>query len=93
MLHAVHALFRPGTKASRDALEETTSANLEQPFLTIHLAGPLLDKDGNRSGILMIMEADDIETVRTFVANSRYQKAGIYETVRIDRFAPEVGKI
>ena len=93
MLNAVHALYRPGTEIGRRELDAYFSANLEQPFLTIHLAGPLLDKDGKHTGILMIMEADDIEVVRTFVASSRFQRAGLYESVRIDRFDPEVGTI
>lgn len=93
MLNAVHALFRPNTEVSRKELDACVSANLEQPFLTIHLAGPLLDNEGKQTGILMIMEADDIEVVRSFVANSRFQKAGLYESVRIDRFDPEVGTI
>jgi uncharacterized protein YciI len=92
MLYAIHATFKTGVEPPV-ALHMEFSAHLMQPVLQIHLAGPLLDSVGTHTGIIMIMQAPDEASIRHFVESSPYSRAGLYETVSIDRFEPEVGRV
>ena len=93
MLYAVYAHFKPGAEARRDELHPEFNDHLMQDALQIHLGGPLRNEEGGRTGILMIIEAASVELIERFVASSPYTKAGLYESLRIDRFDPEVGWI
>lgn len=52
----------------------------------VRIAGPMLDAEGKPVGSLLIVEAEDIEAVRTFSAADPYSKAGVFASVEIRPF-------
>jgi hypothetical protein len=64
---------------------------LQQPFITIHSVGPLLDEAGRRSGMMMMFEVEDRQRAEALVAGSPYLNAGLYETHHLFEFRDEVG--
>jgi uncharacterized protein YciI len=92
LLYSVYATFKPDSEARRLELHEQYNDHLMQRFIQIRLGGPLFE-DGRRAGVLLLIEADDIEKVRHFVQLSPYEEAGLYESVEIRRLDVEVGRI
>ena len=92
MLYSVYATFKPDAEARRDELHEQFNQHLMQRFIQIRDAGPMFD-DGRRTGILLLIEADDIEKVRHFVKLSPYTQANLYDTVEIRQLDIQVGRL
>jgi uncharacterized protein YciI len=93
MLFAVKARFRPDTEERRAALSSEFSQHIGQPLLHIRLIGALLDGDGRRSGMLMLMEADGRELVQNFLDESPFTREGVYQALEIEEFQIEVGSL
>jgi len=93
MLYAVKARFRPETEERRTALSTEFSQHIRQPLLHIRLVGALLDGNGRRSGILMLMEADGRGQVQNFLDQSPYSREGLYEDLDIDELQIEAGSL
>lgn len=56
------------------------------------MAGPTPSEDGSRvTGSLIVVEADDIETVREFAAADPYSQAGLFENVEVRAWNWTVG--
>jgi uncharacterized protein YciI len=87
MYFAVWATDREGTQAARLAVREAHRARLRAPGahpVTVVAGGPTLsESEGAMNGSLLVIEADDIEAVRRFVAEDPYELAGIYARVEI----------
>ncbi len=93
MLFAVKADFRPGTEERRASLSGEFSQHIGQPLLHIRLLGVLLDADGRRTGMLMLMEADGRGEVQSFIDQSPFLREGIYGGVEIDELRIEAGSL
>jgi len=94
MLFAGIAHFTPTSQNERDALRSAFTDHLAQPLNPrIKLAGAILDDAGERCGILMMLEADSIETVRNYLAASPYQLRRLYENAAINAVQLEVGHL
>ena len=93
MLYAVRARFRPGVEAQRSALSTDFGQHIRQPLLHIRMVGALQDDAGRRTGMLMLMEADDREQLDNFLAQSPYGQAGLYESIDIDALMIEAGRL
>jgi uncharacterized protein YciI len=93
MLYAVKARFRPGTEEQRNALSADFSQHIRQPLLHIRLLGALLDANGRRSGMMMLMEADSRELVQSFLDQSPYSREGLYVELDIDELQIEAGSL
>jgi len=93
MLFAVNAHFRPGTEERRAALSGEFSQHIGQPLLHIRLIGALLDGNGQRSGVLMLMEADRRELVQNFLDQSPFTRENVYEDLQIDELQIEAGSL
>jgi len=93
MLYAVKARFRPGSDERRNALATEFSQHIRQPLLHIRLLGALLDGDGRRSGLLMLMEADGRELVQNFLDQSPYSREGLYDDLDIEEMQIEAGSL
>jgi uncharacterized protein YciI len=93
MLYAVKAHFRPGTEERRNALATEFSQHIRQPLLHIRLLGALLDGNGRRNGLLMLMEADGRELVQNFLDQSPYSREELYEDLDIDELQIEAGSL
>lgn len=93
MLFAVKARFRPGTEERRASLAADFGQHIRQPLLHIRLVGALVDGDGRRTAVLMLMEADDREQLHHFVMQSPYAEAGLYQNVDVDELQIEAGSL
>jgi uncharacterized protein YciI len=93
MLFAVKAQFRPDTEERRAALSTEFSQHIRQPLLHIRLLGALLDGNGRRSGILMLMEADSRELVQNFLDQSPFTREKVYAGLEIDELQIEAGSL
>ena len=93
MLYAVRARFRDGTEEQRAALSTEFGQHIRQPLLHIRLLGALLDDEGRRSGILMLMEADDRALVQSFLDQSPFTRERLYEDLQIEVLQIEAGSL
>lgn len=79
MLFAITALDKQDSVALRLSVREAHLAYARETGL-MKLGGPYLNAQGEMVGSLMIVEAPDLETVRTWHANDPYAKAGLFES-------------
>ncbi len=92
MLFAVHGTFKPDIEARRLAAHAEFSEHLRQTVLRIRLACALHDGT-RRTGVLLLIEAEDRATVERFVASSPYTRAGLYARTEIDQSDIEAGSL
>ena len=87
MFYAVWATDRIGVLPDRERVREAHRARLREPGehkVKVLLGGPTLDASAaSMNGSLLVVEADDIEAVRRFVAEDPYQLAKVYATVEV----------
>ena len=88
MLAAIHCLDVPGQPGLRDKHYDAHRAYLKsQTDVYLVMTGPLLDDAGDtRIGSLLIVQADDLETVRRFSDNDPFHTNGVFGEVRINPF-------
>jgi uncharacterized protein YciI len=79
-----------GAAPDQEVQIETTSF-LQQPYITITDAGALRDDEGNRAGMMMIFEADNLEAAKALVANSPFERAGLYREHHLFEYQNEIG--
>jgi uncharacterized protein YciI len=88
MLYVVWATDQAGTGAARLQVREAHRQRLRSPAphaVQVLLAGPTLDEETAEAmnGTLLIVQADDIDTVRAFVDADPYVAAGVYARIEI----------
>ena len=87
MHYAVWATDRIGALPDRERVREVHRARLRNPGehqVKVLLGGPTLDENAvSMNGSLLVVEADDIEAVRRFIAEDPYQLANVYATVEV----------
>ena len=91
MLYAWIGLLKPSSEPIPQMVQELTNDFLAQPFINIQLAGPLRDAAGKRAGMMMIFEHDSLEAARTFVTDSPFLQAGLYENYWLYEYVNESG--
>ena len=89
MLYAWMGFLKPGGGPIPQEVQLQTSEFLSQPF--IRFAGPLRDGSGTQVGAMVIFEVDGFDEAETFVSESPYLQAGLYEDFRLYEYANEVG--
>ena len=52
----------------------------------IILAGPMIDKEGNPCGSILILDFNDIKKVNTFIQNDPYSRVNLFKSVKIINF-------
>ena len=72
-------------------LQQLATDFLSQPVIKIHLFGPLRDEAGRRAGMMMIFEHDNHDAAKSFVTESPFLKAGLYEDYRLYEYVNEAG--
>jgi uncharacterized protein YciI len=72
-------------------LQQLATDFLSQPVIKIHMFGPLCDESGHRAGMLMIFEHDGPESAKSFVTDSPFLQAGLYEEYRLYEYKNEAG--
>jgi uncharacterized protein YciI len=91
MLFAIAAYFGPDAEVQRQKIHERYNEHLRQRTDRVHLAGPLFDANGERTGVLLIIEAVDFPAAQEFLRVSPYTEAGLYSRTEVSEFRPEVG--
>ena len=91
MLYFVIARFKPDTEAHRTELTQDFGEHMRQPLMHIRLVGALRDEQGARTGVLLIMEAQDRDQLERFLQASPYRRAGLYRSVDVEVLEIEAG--
>jgi hypothetical protein len=94
MYFSVWATDNPGSHAERQRVRDAHRARLRDPgghAVRVALGGPTLDEAGAMNGTLLVVEAEDINAVRRFVADDPYVAAGVYASVEIRPWAWGLG--
>lgn len=82
MLVALIARDRPGALQTRLDNRDAHVAHLKSSGIVVQ-AGPLLDKNGDMCGSLVIFDVDDPAQVEAWAAEDAYGKADLFESVEI----------
>jgi uncharacterized protein YciI len=80
-----------GAETIPKELQELATDFLSQPLFKIRAAGPLRDASGKRAGMMMIFEQDNRQAAESFVRESLYLRADLYEDHRLFEYSNEVG--
>ena len=90
MLIALIARDKPGAIETRLA---NRAAHLDYVTQTgvVRQAGPLLDKDEQMIGSLLILEVDDMEAAQRWAAGDPYSKAGLFHDVELIAWKKVIG--
>jgi uncharacterized protein YciI len=92
MLFALIGLLKPDA-GERPPRADDINEHLSQPFRRTRLAGYLCREDQRRSGLMMLVEADSFADAETFLHESPFFKADLYERVEVAEYAIEVGRL
>lgn len=57
----------------------------------VEMAGPFLDADGKMCGSMIVLNVDDMATAEAFAANDPYNKANLFEEVRLQEWNKVIG--
>lgn len=90
-LYAVNCRDKPGSKEKRMAGLKAHLAHMDDVFDRIFIACPLLDESGGFAGSMLVISADDMADAQAFIEDDPYYKAGIWESVQIDRVGITAG--
>lgn len=82
MLFVVMAKDKPDSLALRMATREAHFAYARETGV-IKLGGPFLDAKGDMAGSLIIIEAADLSSAKTWQQNDPYMKAGLFGSVDV----------
>lgn len=90
MLIALIAKDKPGAIETRLA---NRAAHLDYVTQTgvVRQAGPLLDKDEQMIGSLLILEVEDMEAAGRWAAGDPYSKAGLFQDVELIAWKKVIG--
>ena len=91
MLFVVTGYFKPGIDPAPADLQADFNEHLAQTNLRIRAAGPLLDRGGRRVGFMGIIETEGFDHAQTFLNDSPYAKAGLYDRLEVAEYINEVG--
>ena len=90
MLIALIARDKPGAIETRLA---NRAAHLDYVTQTgvVRQAGPLLDKDEQMMGSLLILEVEDMEAAQRWAAGDPYSNAGLFQDVELIAWKKVIG--
>lgn len=83
----------PDGLAIRQKTRPDHLAYLEAKGSQVRLAGPMLDKDGNPAGSLLVVETDDIAAARALADADPYARAGLFAEVSVVPFRSVLGSL
>jgi uncharacterized protein len=93
---AVWATDAPGMLEVRQRVREAHRARLRDPgehSVRVLLGGATLDEGATQmNGTLLVLQADDIDRVRRFVAEDPYVREGVYKSVEVRPWAWGLGE-
>lgn len=85
--------LKPGAEVIPQLVQQRTTDFLAQPILDIATAGELLDGQGKRAGMMIMITCVDRAEAESFLRESPYLQAGLYDEFRIFEYQPEVGAL
>jgi uncharacterized protein YciI len=88
-LFALYCVDKPNSLEIRMGAREKHLAYLKD--FDVKLGGPLLDDAGNMVGSTLILEVADLAAAKAFAENDPYNRAGLFESVRLTGFRTTVG--
>ena len=91
MLFVITALDRPGALDLRLKVRPAHLEYLEGRATQIRVGGPLLDRDDQPMGSLLIIEAADRAAAEAFAAGDPYGREGVFEKVEIRPWRAALG--
>jgi uncharacterized protein YciI len=91
MLFVITALDRPGALDLRLKVRPAHLEYLEGRATQIRVGGPLLDRDDQPMGSLLIIEAADRVAAEAFAAGDPYGREGVFEKVEIRPWRAALG--
>jgi len=87
MRFTIHCTFAPGAFAQAKQLRMEHYAFLREVKRTIIEGGPLLGPDHIPLGMLLVIETENEQTARAFIAQEPYNAHGFFESVAIRQWA------
>lgn len=91
MLYAWIGLLKADVQSIPESIQQSSTDFLAQPLIKIRAAGPLRDQSGKKAGMMMVFEQDSFEAAASFVKDSPYLQADLYEHHRLYEYLDEVG--
>lgn len=93
MLYVIHGVDKPRSPI-RQQLIDTHRAYLEASPFPIVACGPLMDDRGERMiGSVVVVECDSRREVEQLMADEPFNRAGLYESLHINRWFQRVGNV
>ena len=93
MLFAVIGFFKPDVDTAPAKLQADFNEHLAQPTLRIALAGYLKSREGARTALMGLIEAESFDRAEAFLHASPYFEAGLYDRIEVLHFDVEVGRL
>ncbi len=94
MIYVIHCLDKPGHLAKRMEIIDEHRAYLATKPVDILSSGPLLSEDGSEMiGSLFIVNAANRAEVEAFSAGDPFAKAGLFESVNVQRYGVRSGAL
>lgn len=90
-LYTIICRDKADTKPARMAGLKEHLAHMDEVFDRVSLACPLHDEDGGFAGSLLVISACDKADAQAFIEADPYYRAGIWETVVMDRISMKAG--
>ena len=91
MHYIVYAPDKPDNLARRMEVRPRHLAYWQENSACIFVAGPMFDDNGDFCGSTLIIEADDIETVRALAEADPYWTDGVFESLNINQINLSLG--
>ena len=83
--------FLKAGEAIDQSIQEQISGFLQQPYIPIRAAGALRNDAGERTGYLLVFEADHRDAAEALVRESPVRNAGLYSEYHLFEYQNEVG--
>lgn len=90
MLFLLIGSFKKGAVPIPQNVELLTNDYVGQPLIPIRTAGVLRGADGQRSGMMMLVELPDFAAAKAFMDDSPFRQAGLYQELKLFNYEPEV---
>ena len=87
MLFTILCTFRPGGQAEAKQRRLEHYEFLRKVKRSIVEGGPLLGPDGFPTNMLIVVDCENEEAVKSFIAEEPYTKNGLFESVSIRRWS------
>ncbi len=93
MIFTVMGLLKDPTKPRAEGFQAALNEHLGQPFRRIISAGYLRDGGGNVLGVMAILDAETMEQAQSYLQESPFTQADLYERTLVAQYDIEVGRL